>query len=191
MSETPTLVSFYEDWAPTGDVSDNGLPIHERSVFVRLSRPPYLEVTRRMEPRDEIDYPEPYKLFVKEQAARGEITDGFPLANWIVCTAADLKMLAGHDIYTVEQLARLAGSRDTSIPAQIRELADRAKRMVEMQKTTGQYEALITQKDGEIEALKETVDGYKNTVAGLKARIEQMEAREGAGTVPATKRSRS
>lgn len=186
MSETPTLVSFYEDWAPTGAVSKDGLPVFERATFVRMSRPPYLQVTRLMEDRDEADYPEPWKLYLKEQKAR-TTEDGFPLANWIVCTAADLKMLAGHDIYTVEQLAKLAGSRDSAIPPQIRELADRAKRMIEMQRSTGQYEAIVSQQKGEIEALTETLQDARNTIAGLKARLEQYEARDagGAGGVPA------
>ena len=189
MSETPTLVSFYEDWKMTDAVNDSGLPVYERAIFVRLSRPPYLEVTRPAEELDEMNYPEPYKLFEKEQRARAPIADGFPLANWIVCTAADLKMLAGHDIYTIEQLAKLSGARDPGIPGAIRELADRAKRMVEMQKSTGQYEAIVTRQAGEIEALQETLQDARNTIAGLKARIDQLEMRD-SGDVETVKRTR-
>ncbi len=59
-------------------------------------------------------------------------------------------MCAARGIYTVEQLAKISGD---NTPPQIRELAERARKMVALQKDSGRFEAKIRDLEQQREAL--------------------------------------
>jgi hypothetical protein len=178
MADTPTLVRFHMGWIDHGTGKD-GLPLYANQLMIQLDRPPLLSLNRAATEEDIDEHPAPYALFQKEQKGRKAIeAQGYPLAMWPACTEAEFKMLAARDIYTVEQLARLAGRKaDTGMPPEIKELAERAAKLVTMQKDVGKFEALIRDKDGIIEALKEQVEEAMKTIAAQRATIESLRVR--------------
>lgn len=182
MSETPTLARFTAGYRQTG-VSPDGLPVYEETIRILLSRPPYLEVDRVATDSDQVDYPHPWMLFQQEQKGR-KMTgkDGYPLVMWPAANAAEIRMCADREIYTVEQLAKLTarGSAQDSVPAHILELAKRAKRMIELSKETGKHEARITELEGMIGVLREQNNELKATNEGLTLKLSMMLARPAA-----------
>ena len=131
MADTPTLARFYTGWKD-GGTGEDGMPIYYETICIRLDRPPYLSVQREAEPSDFDDHPLAFEMFRKEQASRKvTLAEGYPLALWPACTEASFKMLADRDIHTVEQLAK---QKKPGMPAELRELADRAVKLLELQK---------------------------------------------------------
>lgn len=171
MNDNPTLVQFYTGWKNDGETSEGGLPQYRETVMIRLERPPYLQVSREATEEDIDDHPEPYRLFEKEQKAKKTkpAAAGFPLAMWPVINEFHLRMFAAKDVYTVEQLAKLAKRKD--MPPDFIELAERAAQMVTFMNSSGKHEATIRDLTGQIEALKEQVDDAMKTIAAQKEMI--------------------
>ena len=177
MSDAPTLVRFYIGWEDTGEI-ENGLPKYRETVRIRMDRPPFLMVDREATEQEIEDNPEPYRLFEKEQKARKTkpVAGGFPLALWPVINEFHLRMFAAKDVYTVEQLAKLAKRKD--MPPDFIELAERAALMVTMMNSGAKFEPVIRDLKGQIEALKEqvadcltTIETQKNLIDSLKSRV--------------------
>jgi hypothetical protein len=178
MSDTPTLARFYTGWKP-GGTGDDGMPIYYESIMIRLDRPPYLSVQREAEQADYDDHPLAFEMFRREQAARKvTLAEGYPLALWPACTEPLFKMLADRDVHTVEQLAKF---KKDSMPAEIKELADRAVKLVELQKGPGKYEQLLRERDGKIKVLEETVEEGKKTIMGMQSLIEALKSQKATG----------
>jgi septal ring factor EnvC (AmiA/AmiB activator) len=97
-------------------------------------------------------FPDALRLYEKTKGAKVEV-NGYPLAIWPAISPAEFEMCAQRGIATVEQLAAIAGKKGSDAPAQIMEIAQRAKRMVELQKETGRYEALIHSLEAQVKAL--------------------------------------
>ena len=155
MADTPTLSRFYTGWRHGGTGSD-GMPIYYETIMIRLDRPPYLSVQREAEPQDYEDHKLAFEMFQKEQAGRKvTLAEGYPLALWPACTEPLFKMLADRDIHTVEQLAR---KKKDTMPAELKELAERAAKLIELQKGPGKYEELLKARDGRIKALEESLE---------------------------------
>lgn len=165
MSDTPTLARFSTGWAKDG-TSKDGLPHYRETVTITLSRPPYLQIEREATEEDFETYEGPYRLFQKEQAGkkRGPGKEGFPLALWPVVSASELMMLAARDIVTVEQLAKHAARGDSNMPAELKELAQRAKAMTDMAKEVGKFESIISDLQAQNTALTEQVGELKLTI---------------------------
>src|SRR4029077_1909 len=128
-------------------------------VRVRLHRPPLLSVDREAEGADILNHPQPYALYRKTEAARIDV-HGYPLALWPACLPHLFQMCAARDVHTVEQLAQLVSNTRRSeaaktMPPDILELADRAKKLIELQTKSGQYEELITDLQSQLDVLKE------------------------------------
>lgn len=180
MGDTPTLAHFFTGWADDG-ISKDGLPHYRETIKIRLARPPYLQLERVATEQDFYDYPGPYELFQKEQRSKKQSPTqaGFPLALWPVVSAAELAMLAARDVVTIEQLAKLAARRpDDGMPGELRLLAERAKKMIEMSKEVGRFEAMILDKDGQIaelieqtKELRATIKAQDGIINGLKAKV--------------------
>jgi hypothetical protein len=180
MNDTPTLVRFSAGWEPDG-VGSDGMPIYRENIMIHLDRPPYLRVSRVAEPYDIAENPGPFSLFQKEQASRTtSYAEGYPLALWPACTEAEFRMLADRDIVTVEQLAGLhrknRGADDT-MPPEIRVLAERAAKLMELQGSKGKFEELLRDRDGQIEALKEQVAEASKTIASLQTMVDTLKMR--------------
>jgi hypothetical protein len=177
MSDTPTLVRFYSGWERDGNGPD-GLPTFRETVRIRLDRPPFLSVEREATEVDITDHAAPYELYKKICDARKTIV-GYPLALWPACLPHLFQMCAARDIHTVEQLAQLVVKKRRSetvktVPPDVIELADRAAKMVDLQSRAGQYEELITELQGQVDALKEQLEEAVTTISAQKTMIETL-----------------
>lgn len=175
MNDTPTLVKFHMGYVENG-IGRDGLPLYEAQLLITLDRPPLLRLERAATEDDIESYPGPYSVFQKQQAAIDQSEDGYPLVMWPACTAPLFMMLSARGISTVEGLAKLAGrgGKEDTMPAELRELAQRAVKMISMQKDVGQFEAIIREKDGELEALKEQIEEALKTITTQKAIIDKL-----------------
>jgi hypothetical protein len=136
-----------------------------------------LRLERAATEEDIENYPGPYTVFQKQQAAINQSADdGYPLVMWPPCTPPLFAMLSARGISTVEGLAKLAGRGGNGdvLPAELRELAQRAVKLISMQKDVGKFEAIIREKDGELEALKEQIDEALKTITTQKAVIDKL-----------------
>lgn len=176
--ETQALIRFKEGWAEDG-TGEDGLPRYRPTVRIVKSVPPFTQVEYEATQQDFDDYPEPYRLFMKEQGARvqqaGEA--GFPLALWPVVSVAQFKMLTDRDITTVEQLAKYAGRRDSTMPGDLIELADRARAMMAMSANVGKFEGQLRDRDAQIDVLKEQVRELQASLSAANALVNTLKQR--------------
>lgn len=174
MADTQTLSRFYSSWKMQGTGSD-GMPLYYETIMIRLDRPPYLSVQREAEEQDFEDHKHAFEMFQKEQKGRKtSLAEGYPLVLWPACTEALFKMLADREVYTVEQLAKLPRK---DMPAEIKELAERAAALVKLQAGPAKYEELLRDRDGKIKALEESLEEATKTIMGQKSLIETLKLR--------------
>lgn len=183
MSDTPTLVRFSTGWERDGSGPD-GLPLYRETIRVRMDRPPYLSIEREAEEADFEDHPGPYELFRKTCEARKTIV-GYPLALWPACPPHIFQMCAVRDIHTVEQLAQLVTKKRRAeavktIPPEIIEVADRAVKMMELHAKAGQYEDILTDLQGQLEAMKEQYAEAIATITAQKTLIDALRLKAAA-----------
>src|SRR5215831_18007815 len=156
MNDKPVLIKFFDGWVEDG-IGKDGLPMFRNQLMIMK----YVHPNTRLEvvaTEDDIEnYPQPYALYVKETAARKATeAEGYPLVMWPAVREAELKMLAARDVHTVEQLAKLGGRQaGQNMPAELKDLADRAVKLIGMQQSVGKFEKIIADKDGQIAALQE------------------------------------
>jgi hypothetical protein len=176
VEETQALAKFYLGWTEDG-VSEDGLPRFKEQLCVKLAVPPYTALDRAATDDDIETYPGAYRLFEKEQVSiKRKTGEGFPLVLWPAVNSAELQMLAARDIFTVEQLAKLAakGAGKDKMPGELRELAERAQQMVELTKEIGRFEVIIRDKDGQIAALTEQVGELRASIKAQDAMINRL-----------------
>jgi hypothetical protein len=183
MSDTPTLVRFSTGWERDGSGPD-GLPLFRETTRVRMDRPPFLSIEREAEEADIIDHPGPYELYQKTCEARKAIV-GYPLALWPACPPHVFQMCAVRDIHTVEQLAQLVSKKrraeaSKTIPPEVIEIADRAAKMVEMHAKAGQYEELVSDLQGQLDAMKEQYQEAISTISAQKTLIDTLRLKAAA-----------
>lgn len=164
MSENIALIKFSQGFEPAGKGPD-GLPWFAEVVMITKSVPPYTQVTYVATDADFAEFPMQFELFQKEQKSRKlrPTENGYPLALWPVVSPAELAILSARDIMTIEQLAKIRVN-DTAVPGDIRELAERAKKMVELSSSVGQFEQMVRDRDGQIAVLTEQVTELRNTI---------------------------
>jgi hypothetical protein len=169
------FITFFESWEQDGTGPD-GLPLFRTVLKVRKVVPPYTEVSPVATQQDIDDFPAQYNAFQKERAGRTPDVEGYPLALWPVIGAADFQNCAARGIVTVEQLARLAGSRADAggIPAPILELAKRAQKMVELQKEVGRFESVIETLTAARDALVEELKEAHITISAQSSMIDML-----------------
>jgi len=173
MSDHPALITFYQGWADSHELTKDGFPAYADTVMIRIERPPLLHLERAANKDDFREHPEEYAAFQAiAKARRNTGEDGYPLVYWPAATAAEVKMLAVRNISTVEELAKLAGDRD--LPGQLADLALRAERMLDMQKNFGKYEALLTERDGELEVLNAQVKELQVSLSAANSLIDTL-----------------
>lgn len=168
MSDNIALISFFEGWEQSGTGKD-GMPLFREVVKIRKSVPPLTQVEYLATEADFEEFPLQYQLFRKQQGARRPEVEGYPLALWPVISPADFQNCAAREIYTVEQLAKLATSKD--VPPPIVELAKRAKKLVELQASTGKFEVIISELTAERDALAAELKDANATISALNAQI--------------------
>ncbi len=174
--ESQALVRFAAGWAEDG-VSADGLPRFRETVRITKSVPPFTEVEYEATEQDFEDNPGPYQMFMKEQTARGQeaAQSGFPLALWPVVSPAQFKALVARGITTIEQLTALANRRgDDGTPGEFKELAERAKQMLALSANIGKFEAMIRDRDGQIEVLKEQAKEMAATISAQNSLINNL-----------------
>lgn len=180
MSDRPLMVLFENGWVEDG-VDVDGLPRFRQTVRIILERPPLLSITREAEEQDFEDYPEAFKYFTKQNVANkpsDASLEGYPLSYWPVVSPSELKMCAGRDIYTVQQLAPYAKRNVDKTPPAIVELAKRAAKMLELHGKVGKFEAMIGELTGERDILagelqeaRLTISTQNSIIATLKMRV--------------------
>jgi hypothetical protein len=176
MSDAPALITFFQGWGDSREVSKDGFPAFVDTVKIRIERPPTLLIERVACNDDFKDHPEEYAAFQSiMKAKRNTGTEGYPLVYWPAATMAEVQMLAVRNIQTVEELAKLAGNRD--LPGQLADLALRAERMLDMQANFGKYEALLKERDGEIEVLSAQVQELKVSLSAANSLIDTLKLR--------------
>lgn len=171
--ESQALVRFIAGWAEDG-VSEDGLPRYRDTVQIIKSVPPYTQVEYIATETDFDENPGPYQLFLKEQGARLQKPKegGFPLALWPVISPAQFKMLSARDIFTIEQLAKLR--HDPAMPGEFKELIDRAKQMLALSDNIGKFEAMIRDRDAQIEVLAEQAKEAAATISAQNSLISTL-----------------
>jgi hypothetical protein len=187
MSDQAAFARFEDGWEQDG-VSKDGMPKFRSALIIRLSKPPYLEVRREAGDYDIEQYPEPYKLYQKLRAGRDiDKAEGYPLALWPAITKAEFEQLIAHGILTVEQLAKIAdrkGAVASKVPEPIMQLAQRAKRMIELQKTQGRYEVIINELTAERDQLTEQLRESHAALSAANALANSLQMRlAGIGTM--------
>lgn len=173
-NEIDAFVKFYDGFVQDG-IGKDGMPIYKAAPMIVMSKPPYLQTEPA--PATEADFenfPAPYKLYTNTKATKKTAT-GYPLAMWVGIDVAEFEMCAARGITTVEQLAALGKKGDQ--PPQIVELVNRAKRMIELQKNIGQFEAVIRDLEGKVAALTGTLEEAKATIAAQSTMIDQLKLR--------------
>lgn len=176
MSDHPALITFYQGWADTHEISPDGMPLFVDTVMIRIERPPLLSLQRPAIKQDFTDHPEEYEAYkMIAKAGRNTGETGYPLVYWPAATAAEIQMLAVRKIDTVEELAEQAGNRD--LPGQLADLALRAERMLDMQKNFGKYEAMLNERDGEIAELTGQVLDLRQSLSAANSLIETLKLR--------------
>jgi hypothetical protein len=182
MDENIALIRFERGWEADGSDPETGLPRYREVVEIIKSIPPLTEVRYAATDAD-FHHPDPsyrdaIQRFQREQ--KGLTTsenDGFPLVMWPVIGPADLRACFDHEIYTVEQLAKLATRRDMPLPAGVVELAKKAQRMVELGAKRGKYETLISELEGQIAAVREDNNSMRSTIESQTAQIAYLQDR--------------
>ena len=176
MNDTPTLVQFNAGWERDGTSAD-GLPYYRQTIRIRMDRPPYLGVERVADEQDMAEHPMPFQLFQKEQAARKQsYSEGYPLSLWPSVNEAEFKMLVDRDITTVQQLAGLH-KKNPNMPSELKELAERAAKLLALQKGAPKFEEILRDRDGKIEALEEQVKDAMTTIATQRGELDRLRAR--------------
>lgn len=174
--QSQALVRFAAGWAQDG-ISEDGLPRYRETIRVTKSVPPYTEIEREATDEDIEENPMPYQMFLREQGARLQQPEegGFPLALWPVINPAQFKMLSDREIFTIEALAKLAGrTNDPHMPGEIKEIAERAKQMIQLSKNLGKFEAMLLDRDGQIAALLEQNKELSATISAQNSLINTL-----------------
>jgi hypothetical protein len=94
-------------------------------------------------------------------------------------------MCAVRDIHTVEQLAQLMSKKRRAealktMPPDIVEIADRAVTMIELHGKAGQYEAIVTDLQSQLAAMKEQYDEAVSTISAQKTLIDALRLKAAA-----------
>ena len=177
MSDFPALVHFYEGWADHHEVSTDGFPVYQNTVMIQIERPPLLKLNREANRDDFANYPDEYAAFKTINRGRdGSVSEqGYPLVMWPVLTPADIQIFAARGIYTVEELAKLAGRRD--MPPDLTALALRAERMMDMQQNFGKYDIMLAERDAQLKEVVEQLKEARATISAQNAMIDTLKMR--------------
>jgi len=184
-ADSAAYAKFEDGWEQDG-VGKDGLPTYKPRLYIVLSNPPHLQVRREAEEEDIEMFSEPYKLYLKQRAGRDlSKIEGFPLVLWPALTHAECDQLLGQGIFTVEALAKLTGRTGSKTPSGILELAARAKRMLDMQKAGGKYEATIDELGRERDALHAELIEMRTALATANSTINNLQMRIAGIALPA------
>jgi hypothetical protein len=180
MGDNAALIKFHNGWREEGIDPDTGMPRLVPVVKITKSIPPSTEFTEAASEYDfqNPDYREAYDIFRKEEEGRTISPDeGYPLVMWPALDPLEVKMCLQHGIYTVEQLAKLPATKSIAIPAPIMEIAKRAAKMVELMKTKGKYEVLISELEGQIAAVREDNNQMRATIQAQNQQLDMLRMR--------------
>lgn len=173
MSDNIALIRFSTGWARDG-ISEDGLPSYRPTIKITKSIPPNTEIHREVEPGEIEEFPGPYELFLKTEGARMiDVTErGFPLSMWPVITPPVFMMLTARDINTVEQLAAMPIRPEQ--PAEIREVAERARQMIGLMANLGKFEAQLREMTGQRDVLADQVKELSASLSAANALINTL-----------------
>jgi hypothetical protein len=180
--QSQALIRFLPGWERDG-VSEDGLPRYRAVVRIIKEVPPLTKVEYLATDQDFEDNPGPYALYLKEQDAANmePREDGFPLALWPAVSPSQFQALAHRDINTVEQLAKWADRRgDTSMPGEFKELAQRAKTMIDLTSQIGKFEEMLRDLRDQRDALVEQTTEQRATISAQNSMIASLRGQKAA-----------
>ena len=177
MSDFPALIHFYQGWADSLTTSPDGLPLFIDTTMIQIEKPPLLKLNRAATPEDFANYPAEYDAFKSSLKARDAAIgdNGYPLVMWPALSPAQVETFAARGIYTVEELAKLAGRRD--LPGDLAELALRTERLMDMQKQFGKYEALLQERNAQLEEVQAQLSDMRATISAQNSMIDTLKMR--------------
>jgi hypothetical protein len=171
------LVHFYQGWADAHETSADGLPVFRSVTMIQIERPPTLNLHREATQQEFLDYPEEYDVFKREIKGRDPVVSemGYPLVMWPALSVVDVQTFTARGVYTVEELAKLAGRRD--LPGNLAELALRAERLMDMQKNFGKYEAMLSDRDAQLAEMQEQLKDMRQTISAQNSMLDALRMR--------------
>jgi hypothetical protein len=177
MSDFPALIHFYQGWADSMTTSPDGLPLFIDTTMIQIEKPPLLKLNRAATRDDFANYPAEYEAFKNTLKARDATVgdNGYPLVMWPVLSPAEVETFAARGIYTVEELAKLAGRRD--LPGNLAELALRAERLMDMQKNFGKYETMVQERDAQLAEVNAQLIEMRQTISAQNSMIDTLKMR--------------
>lgn len=98
------LAQFYYNAVQTG--TEEGIPVYEDKVFVKITRDVTHTVNREAEEGDFVRFPGEFAYFQRQTAKYEPIEGCLPLEFWPVASPADVANLKGHGIRSVQDLAK-------------------------------------------------------------------------------------
>lgn len=162
------LAQFY--WNPVQHgLDDQGIPVYEDRIFVKITRDSTHTVNREAEDEDYERFPGELKFFEKATAKYEPIKDCLPLEFWPVASPADVMNLKGHGIRSVQELAKKDPAK---MPAAFADLSAFAKnymkfagdvakittRLSELTEENNQLKQDLRNARGETEALRRAIN---------------------------------
>lgn len=174
-SDLPALAIFFDGKIEDG-LGPDGLPVFKDVLMIKVSRPPYMSIDRIADDSDINYFEEQYRVYSKQAKAKYATAEGYPLSMWPACSQSELEMLSVREIFTVQELAKLAQRKEAVIPP-LRPVAERALRFIKLSKDQGAIEAQIEELRAQNEAMKEQIKESNEENARLKATLEALRAR--------------
>lgn len=183
-------VEFYHNAVKNEQKSiEAGYAIYENKEYIRIIAAgnkgttwerPVRKTPNGPVPADTQRFANQWRAF---QEGEKQVIDGLPLEQWPAVTPADVKMLKGLGIHTVEQLASIGEHNLTFMGA--RQYRDKAKTYIENAKGSALSNQLAEQNaklQDQIEALKNQMNGFINS--GVKMEPVKLQSTEEAKAPP-------
>ena len=170
-SENGALVEFYTEAVQNNfQSSQEGRPIYEDCVFVRIQTPGDTRTTinRKATDQDKSRFPKSWAAFEK---GLEEVTEGTPLAQWPAVSTSQVKELQHVHVRTVEQLASLSDGGIQKMGPGYQRLRSDAQNWLK----AAQGDAASTEVMRENETLREQNALLTEQIEALKAQLKDAE----------------
>lgn len=164
------IVLFYNKAVPHPRKSqEQGRPVHENKVYVQISEPGEMNLSRIDRPVQESDTQRWPRQWAQFQNNQKQIPEGTPVEMLFPANVALAATLKSYGVHTVEQLGHLSAEGISRVGMGAQEWVNKAKSYLEKANAGVGFHKLQTElsdRDNKIEVLQ-------NTVNVLKAQLEQ------------------
>lgn len=156
--------------------AEQGIPIHEDKVFIRIRQPgDRLNIVERpAKDADKQRFPMQWARFEQNEK---QATEGTPLEQWPAMTPAQIATLKAMGIFSVQQMAAVSDGNLDHLGMGSRSLRDRARAYLE----AAEKGAVSSKVLAENENLRAEKAALEANLADLAARVRAMEAERKSG----------